>query len=66
MFGTTCACCDRTMVKINHLVIVAGHKPVPEAMEAVAADLAKLHGGWRQHEHVLQNVKKIVDRDERV
>jgi IS5 family transposase len=87
-----CLLRPETIAKLNHLLVAAGHKLVPEAIEAVrgdtfvvetnihyptessliddglrkvvtlAADLAALHGqpGWRQYQHVLQNVKKIV------
>src|SRR5271165_7026662 len=87
-----CLLRPETLVKINHLLVAAGHQLVPEAIEAVrgdtfvvetnihhptessliedglgkvvtlAAALAKAHGqpGWRQHEHLLQNVKEIV------
>jgi len=81
-----------TLEKINHVIVAAGHKLVPAAIEAVrgdtfvvetnihyptestliedglgkvvslAAALAEAHGlpGWRQHEHLLRNVKEIV------
>jgi IS5 family transposase len=81
-----------TLEKINHLVVAAGHKLAPAAIERVrgdtfvvetnihyptestliedglgkvvtlAAALAKAYAlpGWRQHEHLLQNVKDIV------
>jgi IS5 family transposase len=87
-----CLLRPETLVKINHLLVAAGHQLVPEAIEAVrgdtfvvetnihhptessliedglgevvalAAELAAAHGqpGWRQHEHLLQNVKEIV------
>jgi IS5 family transposase len=87
-----CLLRPRTLEKINHLIVAAGHELVPEAIEAVrgdtfvvetnihyptestliedglgkvltlAAALAKAHGlpGWRQHEHLLENVQEIV------
>jgi transposase, IS5 family len=89
-----CLLRPETLQQINHLLVAAGHKLVPEAIEAVrgdtfvvetnvhhptestliedglgkvvplAAELAALHGlpGWRQHEHLLQNVKEVVRR----
>jgi transposase, IS5 family len=93
-----CLLQPKTIEKINHLVVGAGHKLVPEAIEAVrgdtfvvetnvhyptessliqdglrkvatlAADLATASGqaGWRQHEYLLRNVKKIVRQISRV
>jgi transposase, IS5 family len=87
-----CLLRPQTLEKINHLIVAAGHKLAPKAIEAVrgdtfvvetnihypaestlvedglgkvvplAAALAEAHGlpGWRQHEHLLQNVKEIV------
>jgi IS5 family transposase len=87
-----CLLRPRTLEKINHLIVAAGHELAPEAIEAVrgdtfvvetnihyptestliedglgkavtlAAALAEAHGlpGWRQHEHLLENVKEIV------
>lgn len=81
-----------TLEKINHLLVAAGHKLAPQAIEAVrgdtfvvetnvhyptestliedglgqvvtrAATLAEQYGltGWRQHEHLLRQVKRIV------
>jgi len=81
-----------TLEKINHLLVAAGHKLAPKAIEAVrgdtfvvetnihyptestliedglrqvvtlAANLAEQYElpGWRQHEHLLQKVKRIV------
>jgi transposase, IS5 family len=83
-----------TLKKINYLVVTAGHKLAPKAIEAVrgdtfvvetnihyptessligdglrkvlplAAELAEQKGlnGWRQHEHILKNVRKLVQR----
>lgn len=83
-----------TLTKINRVVVAAGHKLAPKAIEAVrgdtfvvetnihyptessligdglrkvlplAAELAEQHelSGWRQHEHMLQNVRKLVQR----
>jgi IS5 family transposase len=83
-----------TLTKLNRLVVAAGHKLAPKAIEAVrgdtfvvetnihyptessligdglrkilplAAELAEQHEltGWRQHEHILQNVRKLVQR----
>jgi len=83
-----------TLTKINRLVVTAGHKLAPRAIEAVrgdtfvvetnihyptessligdglrkmlplAAELAeqKELSGWRQHEHILKNVRKLVQR----
>jgi IS5 family transposase len=83
-----------TLTKINRLVVAAGHKLVPEAIQAVrgdtfvvetnihhptessligdglrkvlplATELAEQQGlsGWRQHEHILKNVRKLVQR----
>ena len=93
-----CLLRPETLVKINHLLVAAGHQLVPEAIEAVrgdtfvvetnihhptessliedglgkvvalAAELAAAHGqpGWRQHEHLLQNVKEIVHEISRI
>jgi len=87
-----CLLRPETLEKINHLLVAAGHKLAPKAIEAVrgdtfvvetnihyptestliedglrqvvtrAADLAEAHAqpGWRQHEHLLRNVKEIV------
>ena len=87
-----CLLRPETLKKINQVIVAAGHKLVPDAIETVrgdtfvvetnihyptessliqdglrkvaelAADLAATHGqpGWRQHEHVLRKVKKIV------
>jgi IS5 family transposase len=81
-----------TLKKINDLIVSAGHKLEPKAIEAVrgdtfvaetnihyptestligdglrkvvplAAELAAAYGlsGWRQHEHLLQNVQQLV------
>jgi hypothetical protein len=81
-----------TLEEINHLIVAAGHKLAPQAIEAVrgdsfvvetnvhyptestligdglrkvvtlAANLAEVYGlaGWRQHEHLLKNVKNLV------
>jgi len=83
-----------TLTKINQLVVAAGHKLAPKALEAVrgdtfvvetnihyptessligdglrkilplAAKLAEHKGlsGWRQHEHILKNVRKLVQK----
>jgi IS5 family transposase len=83
-----------TLKQLNDLVVRAGHRLAPQAIEAVrgdtfvvetnvhyptessllrdglckvvtlAAALAVLHGqpGWRQHEHLLKNVKQL-DRE---
>jgi hypothetical protein len=83
-----------TLTKINRLIVAAGHKLAPQAMQAVrgdtfvvetnihhptessligdglrkilplAADLAEQQGlsGWRQHEHVVKNVRKLVQK----
>jgi IS5 family transposase len=87
-----CLLRPETLVKINQLIVAAGHKLVPEAIAAVrgdsfvvetnvhyptesnligdglrkvvrlAAELAAEHGlpGWRQHQHLLDNVKDLV------
>jgi transposase, IS5 family len=87
-----CLLRPETLVKINQLIVAAGHKLVPEAIAAVrgdsfvvetnihyptesnligdglrkvvtlAAELAEEHGlpGWRQHQHLLDNVKDLV------
>jgi IS5 family transposase len=87
-----CLVKPETLVKINQLVVAAGHVLTPEAIESVrgdsfvvetnihyptessligdglrkvvtlAAKLAEQHGepDWRQHKHLLKNVKKIV------
>jgi IS5 family transposase len=87
-----CLLRPETVVKINQLIVAAGHKLVPEAVEKVrgdsfvvetnihyptesnligdglrkvvrlATELAEKHGllGWRQHEHLLKNVKDLV------
>jgi IS5 family transposase len=87
-----CLIRSETLVKINELVVAAGHQLEPEAIESVrcdtfvvdtnihyptessliydglrkvlplAAELAKQHGqsGFRQHEHVLSNVRDLV------
>jgi IS5 family transposase len=89
-----CLLRPETLVKINQLIVAAGHELVPEAIEAVrgdsfvvetnihyptessligdglrkviglATELAEKHGlvGWRQHEHLLKNVKHLVRR----
>ena len=89
-----CLLRPETLVKINQLIVAAGHELVPEAIEAVrgdsfvvetnihyptessligdglrkviglATDLAEKHGlvGWRQHQHLLKNVKHLVRR----
>lgn len=83
-----------TVVKINHLVVAAGHKLAPAAVKTVrgdtfvvetnihhptessligdglrkvlplAAELAEQQGlsGWRQHEHILKNVRKLAQK----
>jgi transposase, IS5 family len=83
-----------TLKKINDLIVTAGHKLAPKAIEAVrgdtfvvetnihhptessligdglrkvlplAAELAEQKGlsGWRQHEHILKNVRKLVQK----
>jgi transposase, IS5 family len=87
-----------TLEKINHVIVGAGHKLAPEAIERVrgdtfvvetnihhptesslikdglgkvatlAAAVAEAHGlpGWRQHEHLLHKVKRIVRNLHRV
>jgi transposase, IS5 family len=87
-----CLLRPRTLEKINHLIVAAGHERAPEAIEAVRGDtfvvetnihyptestliedglrkvvtlavvLAEAHDvpGWRQHEHLLKNVKEVV------
>jgi len=87
-----CLVKPETLVKLNQLVVGAGHVLAPEAIESVrgdtfvvetnihyptessligdglrkvvtlAAELAEQHGesDWRQHGHLLKNVKKIV------
>ena len=87
-----CLLRPETLVKINQLIVAAGHELVPEAIEAVrgdsfvvetnihyptessligdglrkvvtlAAELAEEHGlsGWRQHQHLLKNIKDLV------
>lgn len=87
-----CLLRPETLVKINQLIVGAGHELVPEAIQAVrgdsfvvetnihyptessligdglrkviglATELAAKHGllGWRQHEHLLKNVKDLV------
>ena len=87
-----CLLRPKTLEKINHLIVAAGHELAPEAVQAVrgdsfvvetnihyptessligdglrkvvtlAAELAEEHGlaGWRQHQHLLKNVKDIV------
>ena len=87
-----CLLRPETLVKINQLIVAAGHALVPEAVEAVrgdsfvvetnihyptesnligdglrkvvclATELAEKHGlvGWRQHEHLLKNIKDMV------
>ncbi len=89
-----CLIRPETLVKINELVVAAGHQLEPEAIESVrcdtfvvetnihyptessligdglgkvlplAAELAEQQGlsGWRQHEHVLKNVRKLVQQ----
>ena len=89
-----CLLRPETLVKINQLIVAAGHELVPKAIEAVrgdsfvvetnihyptessligdglrkviglATELAEKHGlvGWRQHEHLLKNVKHLVRR----
>jgi transposase, IS5 family len=87
-----CLLRPETLVKINQLIVAAGHEQVPEAVKTVrgdsfvvetnvhyptessligdglrkvvslAADLAEEHNlvGWRQHQHLLANVKDLV------
>lgn len=87
-----CLLRPETLVKLNVLIVSAGHQVVPEAVKAVrgdsfvvetnihyptessligdglrkvvtlAAALAEQHDqpGWRQHQHVLKNIKDIV------
>lgn len=87
-----CLLRPETLVKINQLIVGAGHQLVPEAVEAVrgdsfvvetnihyptessligdglrkvvslATELAEENGlvGWRQHLHLLKNVKDLV------
>ncbi len=87
-----CLLRPETLVKLNAVIVAAGHQLVPEAAKAVrgdsfvvetnihyptessligdglrkvvtlAAALAEQHQqpGWRQHQHVLKNVKDIV------
>jgi len=87
-----CLLRPETLVKLNRLLVAAGHELVPEAIEAVrgdsfvvetnvhyptessligdglrkvvglATELAEEYGsvGWRQHRHLLKNVKDLV------
>jgi hypothetical protein len=87
-----CLLRPETLVRLNRLIVAAGHELAPEAVEAVrgdsfvvetnthyptestligdglrkvaglAAELAEEYGsaGWRQHRHLLKNVKDVV------
>lgn len=87
-----CLLRPETLVRLNRLIVAAGHELAPEAAEAVrgdsfvvetnihyptesaligdglrkvvglAAELAAEYGsaGWRQHRHLLKNVKDVV------
>jgi transposase, IS5 family len=89
-----CLLRPETVVKLNQLIVAAGHALVPEAIKTVrgdsfvvetnihyptesnligdglrkvitlATELAEKHGlvGWRQHQHLLKNVKDLVRR----
>jgi len=89
-----CLLRPKTLAKINHLIVAAGHELAPQAIQTVrgdtfvvetnihyptessligdglrkilplAAELAEQHrlSGWRQHEHILKNVRTLVQK----